>query len=396
MQAFVIALLLLPGLVFAGVVEDWNEAFVKAVMKETPPPCLTSRNLPILHLSILRAVEAVAAKGGTQEQIDQAAHVAAAESFKVFFPAQKNVEWVPPKGGVSKFVHELAIRAAKQTLAGRENDGSSTTVHYFPNEKPGQWRRTPPNFRPPELPHWGLMKPFVIKDVSSFRPPPPPALDSDAYAAELEEVRIWGAKEGSRRSEEETMIARFWSDFSYTTSPAGHWNDIARTMSLQKKLPTRDAARLFAQLNTATADACIAIWNTKYHYNFWRPVTAIRRADEDRNEATSPIKNWEPLLVSPPHPDYVSGHSGISGAAAAVLQQWFGEAPVSFEVDSDTVRNVKRRFTSFTTCAEEVSRSRVLGGIHFPAACKQGLELGQKVAAEVMGRFDKVYLSPTS
>ena len=350
-----------------GVVEDWNQRFILAVKKETPPPCLVSRNLPIFHLCMKRAVE------GATEEVDARVDVAARMAFELVFPSQRTAPLRDTKNVPSWFGEVEA--AVKRTFEERKDDGASTTVHYVPKVGPGQWQRTPPKFRPPELPHWGLMRPFVITDVEALRAPGPPKLGSLEYLAELEEVRVWGGKMSGKRSAEETMIAHFWSDFSYTTSPAGHWNDIARTVSLSKKLGTREAAELFATLNVAMADTCIVCWNTKYHFNYWRPVTAIRQTDPD----------WEPLLVTPPHPEHVSGHSGISGAGAAVMEHFFGKSVPEFEVESDDVKDVKRKFTSFSACAGEISRSRVLGGIHFPAACKEGLELGRAVAAKVIG-----------
>ncbi|MFZ4763510.1 MAG: vanadium-dependent haloperoxidase [Roseimicrobium sp.] len=198
-----------------------------------------------------------------------------------------------------------------------------------------------------------------------------------------------GGKSSVKRTAEQTLIARFWADFSYTTSPAGHWNDIARSVSLAHKLRLAESARLFAILNVALADTCIAVWATKYHYNFWRPVTAITRADEDGNAATLTGKGWEPLLASPPHPEYVSGHSAISGAGAMILGKWFGAEGLYFEVESDDVKDVKRAFTSFRKCAEEIARSRVYGGIHFSSAGREGLEMGGKVAEAVWRSFDR-------
>lgn len=130
-------------------------------------------------------------------------------------------------------------------------------------------------------------------------------------------------------------------------------------------MPLAKAAELFATLNLTMAEACIAIWNTKHHYNYWRPVTAIRRADEDNNAATIADKAWEPLRVTPLHPECVSGHSGVSGAAATILTSCFGSEGIHFSVSGDDVPDVKRKLTSFQTCAEAVSRNRVFGAFTF-------------------------------
>lgn len=386
-----LALLASASLAQAGVIEDWNEAFLNAVRKETPPPCLVSRNLPMFHCSVHRAVKAGVEQKLDEASLQQVAHLACRQAFLAFFPSQtKMVEKLDANVDVTKVgdnIRQIVDEAVKRTFKEREGDGSSTTINYIPSDKPGQWRRTPPAFRPPEFPHWAKVKPFVVDDVSKFRAPPPPALDSPRYAEEVNEVKEIGGKESKTRTAEQTMIAKFWADFSYTSSPAGHWNEIAREICRQRKMPIAECARFFALLNCTLADTCITIWDTKYHYNFWRPVTAIRRADEDGNDATAADPEWEPLLKTPPHPDYVSGHSGISGAAATIMEHQFGKDGIAFEASSDDVKDTKRRFTSFQVCADEIARSRVYGGIHYSAAGEFGLDLGRKIAQEAIKSF---------
>lgn len=149
-------------------------------------------------------------------------------------------------------------------------------------------------------------------------------------------------------------------------------------------------ARLFALINVAMADAGVATWEAKCHYNFWRPVTAIQRADEDENPRTENDPAWNSLLPCPPHPEYVSGHAAFSGAAATVLAAYLGSDQVEFTATSDDVPGVTRRFTSLRRCAEEIARSRILGGIHYTFAGRNGIELGEKVAALTLERFDKL------
>ena len=392
MKRFLLCLFLCVSSVQASeIIQDWNYVFLQAVRKETPPPCLVSRNLPIFHLAIHRAVQG-AIKAGMDETMQcQAAHHAARAVFLRFFPSQEKmaqqVEAKKPEGDISDACRSLVAEAVQRTFKERENDGSATTVHYVPSDKPGQWRRTPPTFRPPEFPHWGKVKPFMVGDVAEFRAAAPPALDSAAYAEEVNLLKELGGKVSTKRTAEQTLIAKFWADFSYTSSPPGHWNEIAREVSLSKKLNVAETARIFATLNLALADTCITIWDTKYHYNFWRPVTAIRRADEDGNEATVADKSWEPLLRTPPHPEYVSGHSGISGAAATIMEHFFGRENISFEASSDDVKDTRRRFTSFQACAEEIAQSRIYGGIHYPAAGREGLKLGRGIAEKVLKTF---------
>jgi hypothetical protein len=375
----------------AGIIEDWNEAFLNAVRKETPPPCLVSRNLPIFHLAIHRAVKESVKQNLDASAQEQTAHLAARSAFLTFFPSQSkmaekldaSLKFTSASDGVRQIVDQEVKRVFKE----REGDGSSTTIHYVPSEKPGQWRRTPPNFRPPEFPHWGKVKPFVLDDVTKFRVPPPPALDSAAYAEEVNHVKAIGGKVSTLRTAEQTLIAKFWADFSYTSSPPGHWNEIAREICRKRELSLAESARFFALLNVTMADTCISIWDSKYHYNYWRPVTAIQRADEDGNAATEQDKSWQPLLVTPPHPEYISGHSGVSGAAAVIMEHQFGTQNIAFRATSDDVKDALRHFTSFQTCAEEIAMSRLYGGIHYPAAGREGLKLGRQVAAFAIEHF---------
>lgn len=390
MRELILAVVLGTGSVFAGVVENWNAAFLQAVRKESPPPCLVSRNLPIFHLSIYRAIQAAAESGLAPTEQEDVGSLAGRRAFLEFFPSQtKLADDQMPAMRYGATVAQLANQAVERTFKERENDGASTTIHYVPVDKPGQWRRTPPTYRPPEFPHWGLVKPFVLDDLKPFRAPPPPDLNSSTYARGLNEVKEIGGKTSELRTAEQELIAHFWSDFSYTTSPAGHWNDIARSMSQQRHLPLMESARLFAVLNTAMADTCIAIWDTKYHYNYWRPVTAIQRANEDDNNSTQPDARWIPLLESPPHPEYPSGHSGVSGAAATILEHFFAADNVSFDVESDDVKDTIRQFTSFQSCAKEIAASRIYGGIHYSFSGEAGLVLGRRVAAEVLRQLGK-------
>jgi membrane-associated phospholipid phosphatase len=210
-------------------------------------------------------------------------------------------------------------------------------------------------------------------------PPAPPALDSPEYAKALREVQTYGAIDSIERTPEQTMLAKFWSDFSYTSTPPGHWNEVARFLSQEHDLAPLKSAQLFAALNLAMADVAVVCWNAKYSYNFWRPVTAIHHADEDGNPATHAYAQWKPLLKTPPHPEYVSGHAAFSGAAATVMNAFF-PAGTHFSVTSETVRDVVRTYDSFDACAREIAESRVYGGIHYRFSGENGLALGRTTA----------------
>src|SRR5262249_27773452 len=160
-------------------------------------------------------------------------------------------------------------------------------------------------------------------------------------------------------------IAWFWDDGAGTCTPPGHWNQIARVVAMAKQNSMADNARLFALLNIALADAAIVCWDTKFHYKVWRPVHAIRLADEDDSQDITRDAKWRSLLTTPPFPSYTSGHSTFSGAGAAILARFFGTDEIKFSIGSDGYPGMKRSFKSFSACAAEAGRSRIYGGIHY-------------------------------
>jgi membrane-associated phospholipid phosphatase len=220
-----------------------------------------------------------------------------------------------------------------------------------------------------------------------FRPPGPPSLDSARYAAEFNEVKALGAAVGSTRTADQTLIALFWADGAGTETPPGHWNSIAQDVAAQFGNSLEQNARLFALLNIAMADAAICAWDAKYYFNFWRPVTAIRNADSDGNAETMSDAAWQSFIATPPFPDYVSGHSTFSAAAATVLARFYGSDDVTFSTGSDFLPNVVRQFTSFSAAAVEAGDSRVYGGIHFRSASEDGLAGGNKIGDWVYENF---------
>jgi membrane-associated phospholipid phosphatase len=220
---------------------------------------------------------------------------------------------------------------------------------------------------------------------SQLRPALPPALDSAEYAANFNEVKDLGRTDSTTRTEEQTQIARFWNDGLGTAFAPGYWNRIAQTVATEQGLSLVSDARLFALLNIASADALISCWDAKYAYDFWRPVTAIRAADTDGNDATEPDTSWLPLLVTPNFPSYTSAHSTVSGAAAEVLTALFGDH-YDFTVSAVSVPYT-RSFASFEAAAAEAGRSRIYGGIHYTFDNINALAAGADVAEHVLEHF---------
>ena len=239
---------------------------------------------------------------------------------------------------------EWGESVAEQILLSRAEDGSNAVVPPPPSNEPWDWQPTPPDYIPYLLPQWGFVKPFAMPRSEFFRPAGPPDLTSTKYAADYNEVKALGAAAGSTRTPEQTEIALFWADGAGTVTPPGHWNVIAQDVGSARRNSMQQNARLFALMNVAMADAAICAWDAKYHYNFWRPVTAIRQGDTDGNPATTPDPEWISLIVTPPFPDYISGHSTFSGAAAAVLSLFYRTPRISFTTRSDALPGVVRRF----------------------------------------------------
>src|SRR6059036_2580931 len=375
------------------VVTDWNAAALNAIRAGHTAPPIASRSLAILHVSIYDAVNGIArthepylvqSAVPASASREAAASAAAHEALVNLFPAAAgsfDTLYAAILATIPDGPHKVAgivwgEFVANQILAARANDGSNATVPPPGGSGPGAWVPTPPAFLPYLLPQWGFVMPFAMSSSSQFRPPGPPSLDSQRYAADYNEVKELGAAVGSTRTEEQTQIALFWADGAGTETPPGHWNSIAQTIADAQGNTLEENARLFALLNIAMADAAICAWDAKYTFHNWRPVTAIRNADTDGNPATDPDTAWDSFIVTPPFPDYVSGHSTFSAAAATVLGLFYGTENLLFTTGSDFLPGVTRPFTSFSAAAGEAADSRVYGGIHFRTASEDGLQAG--------------------
>jgi len=388
----------------ADMVVQWNNNVLDAIRVDKTPPPKASRDLAIVHASIYDAVNAidrtykpyavdVPALPGTSAEAAVAA--AAHRALVALFPAQTAtfdtefaVSLATITDGSSK-ANGVALGnlVADKMLTLRANDGSSTVVTYTPGSGPGVWIPTPPAFAAALLPQWGNVTPFAMTSGSQFAPNSPPALTSAAYTAAFNEVKDLGSAASATRTADQTAIAKFWADGSGTFTPPGHVNKIAQAAADSQHNTLSQNARLFAELNVAEADAAIMAWNTKFATNFWRPVTAIRAADTDGNPNTAQDDTWTPLLVTPPFPTYVSGHSSFSAAGAAVLKSFFGRDNIAFTISSEDPTVSDRSFTSFTQAAQEAGQSRIYGGIHYQFDNQDALAAGTKIGNFVARNF---------
>jgi hypothetical protein len=223
---------------------------------------------------------------------------------------------------------------------------------------------------------------------AQFRPDAPPAMDSAQYASEYNQTKQIGSLNSTTRTADQTETALFWADGGGTYTPPGHWNQIAEQVTVKQRTSLVDNARLFAALNISLADAGISCWEAKYTYKSCRPITAIRNGDNDTNPLTVGDTTWQPLIVTPPFPEYTSGHSTFSGAASTVLASFFG-ANYSFSTNSLGLPGTTRQFASFSQAADEAGMSRIYGGIHYMSANLAGLDAGRKLGSYVVNNFVK-------
>ncbi len=290
----------------------------------------------------------------------------------------------------------LGQAAAAAILALRANDGAVGPFLNFacPQEtQPGEYQCTPGT---PFIAFegWEHVVPFVLEHSSQYRPGPPYGVEKKKYTEDFNEVKAFGGDDiitPSARTPDQTEIALFWLE----SSPL-KWNRIARTVSADRGLDLWENARLFGLLNMALADGYIAMVDSKNHYNYWRPITAIRTADTDGNPDTIVDLTWTPLVPTPPNQDYVSGHSLEGGAGAEVLKQFFGSDQISFDDCSVTLpagstcsdpAPVLRSFTSFSEAAAENAYSRILVGFHFRKSIEEGIKYGEKIGQRAINLY---------
>jgi hypothetical protein len=266
-----------------------------------------------------------------------------------------------------------ALAAARQVeLRSGDDIAAALGEAYIPGNAPGDYRATPP-YDVVFGAGWGKLATFATPRASAFRPAPPPQLDSRRYSRDYEEVNTLGLATSDTRTPEQTEIADFW----YESSATG-WLRITNTLAQQKGLDDWESARLLALVSLALADGFINGFDAKYHYDYWRPITAIRAGDTDGNGSTQGDLGWTPYCETPPVADYPSTHSVLGAAAAAVLSRQFGDA-TAFTSDSLTLPGVTRQFASFSQAARENADSRVYCGIHWRSSTRAGLEQGRRI-----------------
>jgi hypothetical protein len=268
---------------------------------------------------------------------------------------------------------------ADLVIALRAGDGFRAPVTYTPPNPPipGVWLPTAPS--PPVGTYLGLMRPFSLDSADQFRPDGPPALDSDRWARDYNEVKEIGSSTSTTRTAEQTLAARFWAE-----PPVQQAHGSFRKFIVDHDLDVVDAARFMAMISVTYADALIACFDAKYHYAFWRPITAIRAGDTDGNQATVGDPLWSPLLpATPNHPEYPSAHSCVTPAGGRVIARFLSTQQIDFTVPSLTGLG-DRHFADAKDLEYEVGNARIWGGIHYRSAVEAGIEIGKKVEHQVL------------
>ncbi|MFN9718835.1 MAG: phosphatase PAP2 family protein [Planctomycetota bacterium] len=397
-----------PFVAADDIVLKWNQQALDSIRAEKTTPPIATRVLAMTHIAIYDALNEIEGNhrpysfnfpgvSVVNPPADASASTAAYIVLKHLYPnrdTQFRSLWLSsfqPEDGTAKNAAAVAwgTYVGNLVIGYRNGDGSARVVKYVPRTGCLNWRPTLPAFTPALLPQWPKVSPFGVTNVIFFRAQAPPPVASNEFANAYREVYSLGSTNSTTRTADQKQIAYFWEDGGGTVTPPGHWQVIARGFSDRFVLSRIENARLFALLSIAQADAAISCWDTKYTYQYARPIQVIRercfgRKDLPRNAS------WTPLLPTPPFPAYTSGHSTFSGASSRILELYFGTDNIAFSGTSpdpqrwpNDLPGVVRSWTSLSQAAEEAGRSRVFGGIHWQFDNVEGLRLGRAIADQV-------------
>jgi len=370
----------------SDVIMDWNAKADAIGIEKQLVNVPNARAQAMLHLAMFEAVNAIERRYTPYRLNLVADHTASTEAAAAsagydvllnLYPDQKpgldtalaaSLSGIADTDAKAKGI-ELGKKAAAGIIALRAGDGIDVPESYRPDAKPGVYV---PTALPIESTS-GALKPFVMAKGSQFRPGPPPALDSETWTRDLNEIRETGGRTSARRSDEQTNIARFW----FFTGPRTY-NPIVRQVAQAKNMDVVDCARLFALSSMAGVDAFIAVFDGKYTYNLWRPITAIRNADLTANPATPREASWAPLGLTPMHPEYPCAHCIVAAAVSTVLQNVAGDG-VEISLSSSTAPGVTRKWTRLQDYSDEVSNARIHAGFHYRFSTEVGKDMGRKI-----------------
>lgn len=385
--AIVLACIAAAGQARADAVTDWNTVAGDLVAQSrmgTPPEV---RVMAIVQTAVHEAVAASQVlQPGVAVATDAAVAAANRATLARLLPQQEAALTTAYRNALAKLDDGPARaagiaageQAAARVLAWRADDGAGAAERYRPHAAPGAYVPT----AAVAVPQWAQRKPWLMADAAQFRPGPPPALGSAQWARDYDEVKALGAKASRQRTPEQTEVAKFWE---YSLPPI--YQSVVRSVAVAPGRSVAQNARLFAAASQAMDDALIAVMDAKYHYGFWRPVTAIRNGDRDDNPATELEAGWTPLVDNPGHPEYPSAHSILAAAVAELLKAEVGAGRMpELATSSPTANGATRRWKSPDAFAQEVADARVWEGIHYRTSTEVGLAMGRKVGALAAAR----------
>ena len=373
----------------ADVVTDAN-ARAADVVSRIPAPPITVRAMAIVQVSVFEAVNAITGRyppfrakvaPAPGASVEAAIAAATRTALLKLMPAQQaaiDADYQAllgpiPDGPAKAAGVAVGEQAATAIVASCADDGMAAPDVYRPRTAPGVYVPT----MVPAVAHWGKRRPWLMTRGDQFRPGPPPSLASEAWARDYNEIKAVGSKTSTQRTPEQTAIAKFWE----ATAPAVYW-PVARAVASAPGREVTDNARLFAVAAMAMDDALTAVFDAKYTYNFWRPVTAIRNADLDGNDATTPEPGWSPFIDTPMHPEYPCAHCIVSGALGAVLTAEISTGPTpTLSSASSTAGGAVRTWTRVSDFTQEVALARILDGVHYRNSTEVGTAMGMKIGA---------------
>jgi hypothetical protein len=385
--AGVVAAAFVPAPTRADVIMDWNTKSDEIAAQKQVLPLNHSRGTAILHVAMFEAVNAIEGRylpyklnltADRSTSKEAAAAAAGHDILLALYPDQQSsldatlatmLAGIADGEAKAKGI-ALGKKAAADLIALRANDGIAAQETYRPHTAPGI-------YVPTVIPLMSIaaaVTPWVMANGSQFRPAPPPALTSETWTADLNEIRELGRIDSTKRSPEQTTIGRFW----FITGPRSY-NPIVRQIAMSKDMDIVDCARLFALTSMAGNDAIIAVFDAKYTYNLWRPVTAIRNADQTNNSATPRDASWRPLGDTPMHPEYPCAHCITSAAISAVLQGVAGNEIGELSMSSPTAPGVIRKWTRVQDYSDEVAMARIYAGFHYRFSTIVGKDMGKKI-----------------
>jgi len=381
---------------YADIVVDWNIKAVELSIEAKAPAGPANRALAIVHTAVYEAANAISKRYPASAlkleptagaSIEAAIAAANRGTLLKFFPTQQAVIEASYQAALAAIADDQAKsdgvavgeKAAAAVLASRADDVLSADESYRPHTTAGAYVPTVI----PVFVQWPARKPWLMNSPAQFRPGPPPKLSSALWARDYNEIKAMGAKNGSHRSAEQTDIARFWE----ATGPA-IYHGVVRSVA---NMPGRDLtqnARLFAAVTQASDDALIAVFDGKYHYGFWRPVTAIRNADKDGNKATERDPSWLPFIDTPMHPEYPCAHCISASALGTVIRAEIGTGPMPvLSTNSPTAKGAARSWTSIDAFIQEVSEARIYDGVHYRNSTEVANAMGRKIGALAVDRW---------